>query len=69
MKDKITKGPKMNCRNWECGVLVKCPVSDGGKEQGMDMGMGVFKGNVPVPMEWPGEEYRGRKPWFFLGEH
>ena len=67
MKDKVTKGPKMNCRNWECGVLVKCP--DGAKGESKGMGMDIFKGTVPVPMEWPGEEYKGRKPWFFLGEY
>lgn len=22
MQDRATKGPKLNCRNWECGVLV-----------------------------------------------
>ena len=32
---------------------------DGGGE------LGVFKGRVPVPMEWPGREFSGDlTPWF-----
>jgi hypothetical protein len=65
-KDKVTKQPKLICRNWECGVVF--PVSDEGMAgyRGVEgPGIEVFKGGVPVPMVVPGKEYGGRKPWFF----
>lgn len=70
VKDRTTKLPKLNCRNWECGVVVPArraaatvttPSNASGEEE-LDA---VFGGVVPVPMEWPGEEYQGRKPWFY----
>lgn len=30
--DKSTKAPKMNLRNWECGVVVTVPLVDGKQE-------------------------------------
>jgi hypothetical protein len=50
----------MNCRNWECGVVVPVPV----KEQSIS-NMQIFEGVVPVPMVTPGEEYGQKRPWFF----
>ncbi|KAL8696665.1 MAG: hypothetical protein Q9201_007546 [Fulgogasparrea decipioides] len=73
VKDKGSKGVKLNCRNWECGVVVPlrrawamgmCEVSrsDGGGKEGLEM----FRGVLPIPMEYPGEVYGGdRKPWFY----
>ena len=29
-------------------------------------GMEVFKDKIPVPMIVPGEDYGGRKPWFYM---
>ena len=58
-KDRATKRPKLNCRNWECGVIIKA--GEVGGEAGY---MAVFEGVVPVPMVAPGEEYGARKPWF-----
>ena len=81
--DRKSKTEKLNCRNWECGVVV--PVrrrqgsrtpgrSDGGggkeiegRRGGGEKGGGltsVFKEVIPVPMQWPGEEYGKREPWF-----
>lgn len=29
-------------------------------------GMEVFASKIPVPMMVPGDDYAGRKPWYFL---
>lgn len=122
--DRTTKAPKLNLRNWECGVLVPVfgttlpatssssfslfsshePVSvsgeagESGSETGPEdeddeegtllkedklrerelrqtereiqrsepVGMEVFDGVVPVPMETPGKKIAfGRRPWFY----
>ncbi|GFG02590.1 tyrosyl-DNA phosphodiesterase 1 [Aspergillus udagawae] len=80
VQDQTTKQPKLNCRNWECGVLV--PVLDRadssdkvsnnnsgkGANESADM-LDVFRGTVPVPMTVPGQRYGpGLKPWFFLSK-
>ena len=60
--DRSTKRPKLNCRNWECGVIV--PVSRVGGSKG---GLKMFDGTVPVPMQIPAPELNeDRKPWFFM---
>jgi hypothetical protein len=79
VKDRIAKLPKMNCRNWECGVIV--PVSSTNlkqqdfeeqkkmgeveKKQSSPPGMEIFDGVVPVPMKTPCEEYGRKRPWFY----
>ncbi|CZR59989.1 uncharacterized protein PAC_09884 [Phialocephala subalpina] len=71
VKDRTSKQPKLNCRNWECGVLVSASGStltrkpSEGEEGGQSLGMEVFDGVVPVPMLTPGEPYGARKPWYF----
>ncbi|TVY39670.1 Tyrosyl-DNA phosphodiesterase [Lachnellula subtilissima] len=65
VKDRTTKEAKLNLRNWECGVIL--PVA-GAEAQDQGQGppsMEVFKDKIPVPMVVPGEEYSGRKPWFY----
>lgn len=73
IQDKTSKKPKLNCRNWECGIIVPVLGSsasndhDGPSERpGMDM----FHGIVPIPMQMPAEDYRdsAKVPWFFGGE-
>lgn len=63
----------MKCANWECGVVVPVFAADGpglgnGKavERTEALGMEVFAGVVPVPMQVPGEPIDGlvKKPWF-----
>ncbi|KAL9100984.1 MAG: hypothetical protein Q9163_003706 [Psora crenata] len=85
--DKTTKQPKLNCRNWECGVLIPVEskvrsvgykVDDTSKfepsktympeESSGASDLDVFKGIIPIPMHFPGEDYGARKPWYFL-EH
>ncbi|KAF7587596.1 hypothetical protein BBP40_007016 [Aspergillus hancockii] len=75
VQDRTTKEPKLNCRNWECGVLVpviskedslseqnETPYSESGNM------LDVFKGTVPVPMRLPAPQYgANRKPWYFTG--
>jgi hypothetical protein len=58
----LTRG--LLCR--ECGVLVKV---DRTEEGGGGAELGVFTGQVPVPMEWPSRELAadGRQPWFSRG--
>lgn len=69
MTDRKTKQPKLNCRNWECGVLIpvrKCPVDEAQEDTKQRvLGVEVFENAAPVPMITPGELYGERKPWFF----
>ncbi|KAL8823302.1 MAG: hypothetical protein Q9191_005980 [Dirinaria sp. TL-2023a] len=65
--DRRTTSKKLSCRNWECGVVV--PLREGGT--GGEKGLGIFETTVPVPMEYPGEEYKsgtGMMPWFYSEE-
>lgn len=74
------KPPKLNCRNWECGVLVpvSAPVPQGdteqpeskynGESEGKAM-LDIFNGTIPIPMTVPGRKYEGDdrlKPWYFM---
>ncbi|KAF8851122.1 phospholipase D/nuclease [Acephala macrosclerotiorum] len=71
VKDRTSKQPKLNCRNWECGVLLSASGSTMTRKPseseagGQSLGMEVFDGVVPVPMLTPGEPYGARKPWYF----
>ncbi|MCJ1286556.1 hypothetical protein MMC26_005902 [Xylographa opegraphella] len=68
VQDKDTKAPKLNCRNWECGVIMparaleQAPRSDHGPP--MD-NLSVFAGRVPIPIQYPGEEMKDRTPWYY----
>lgn len=61
--DKARKEAKINCRNWECGVLFPVPTDE---TQTGEVSMDIFKGHVDVPFELPGETYEGRQPWYFM---
>ncbi|KAI0115828.1 tyrosyl-DNA phosphodiesterase-domain-containing protein [Nemania sp. FL0031] len=63
VKDRASGQPKLNCRNWECGVLI--PME--GKT--VTSGLGAFEKKIPVPMVIPGEPYgkaSSKRPWLFL---
>ena len=62
VKDRATKEAKLNCRNWECGVIVPLPQNVSGSEEG---GLKQFDTVVPVPMQIPGEAYGDKKPWYY----
>ncbi|KAK5019729.1 hypothetical protein LTR16_001490 [Cryomyces antarcticus] len=64
--DKAKKAWKINCRNWECGVLIVVPPEELEAQPGKVVGMEVFKGHVECPFKYPAEKYAGRKPWFFM---
>lgn len=73
---------KLTCSNWECGVLVPVrkaaatttATSSSQESAGKSVDsevvssdkLDMFNGVVPVPMEYPGELYGDKKPWFFL---
>ena len=62
VKDRASKLPKLNCRNWECGIIVPLR-SNGRKIEQKDLAM--FECSVPVPMQYPGEHYGSCKPWYY----
>lgn len=71
MTDSKTKQPKINCRNWESGVLI--PISAKPEHEGKNLHdltlQEVFGDLVPVPIEYPGTNLvqSQRRPWFFNG--
>lgn len=69
LTDKSKKTEKLNCRNWECGVLIGIPpgrIDFSRTQEGETLPMDVFKGYVDVPFQFPGEEYGSKRPWFFM---
>ncbi|PBP16310.1 tyrosyl-DNA phosphodiesterase domain protein [Diplocarpon rosae] len=70
VKDRATNEPKLNLRNWECGVVLPIPslpqdelIGREGVEDWASMDDAF--GAVPIPMEVPGEAYGDRRPWFY----
>jgi len=61
--DKKAKEWKLNCRNWECGVLL--PVDVSANEGKGVVGMDVFDDVLEPPFMYPGLEYEDREPWYF----
>jgi len=75
VRDKNTREPRLTCRNWECGVIlpvVELTIKAGSEQHSTrednyeaSLGMDIFVGQVPVPMQVPGSQYGLRRPWFF----
>jgi hypothetical protein len=71
VQDKKEKAWKINCRNWECGVLLKVPrekLESAGRDDvgGKDLvSMDVFEELVPRPFEYPSEGFGDKEPWYF----
>jgi hypothetical protein len=71
VQDKTTKEPRLNCRNWECGVLLPIEVVHGDSNQNATASRGrqmldllaTFGGPVPVPMKVPSQRMGSKKPW------
>lgn len=70
---------KINCRNWECGVVLPVPedavlkfrglkgdkaISEN-KDEGDLVSMDIFKEVFDLPFCVPGERYGSKKPWYF----
>ncbi|KAL7805377.1 phospholipase D/nuclease [Trichoderma aethiopicum] len=65
-KDRSTKAIKINCRNWECGVILPVPESKAVDKTRASSDMAMFAGTVPVPMQVPGPAYASSdRPWFY----
>ncbi|KAI9934072.1 hypothetical protein MW887_005145 [Aspergillus wentii] len=74
VQDRTTKEPKLNCRNWECGVLIpvvdktqnsQAPETKQSTPESPDM-LNLFQGTIPIPMQLPGKEFGGnRRPWYY----
>jgi Tyrosyl-DNA phosphodiesterase len=76
VKDRASQQPKLNCRNWECGVLI--PIAHGGVQDvsaPVDMSksrsLERFQDKVPVPMRLPARRLADHdlRPWFFNDVH
>ncbi|KZF21292.1 phospholipase D/nuclease [Xylona heveae TC161] len=69
IKDRVSGGPKLNCRNWECGVVLPIHLhGDTSPGATQPVGMDIFQGHLPAPMWLPGQPYGARSPWFY-SEH
>lgn len=69
--DRKEKKWKLNCKNWECGVLLPVSTEGASTEVGKDgvVDMEVFKDVVEPPFMYPGIEYDDREPWYFMEKH
>lgn len=78
VKDPKTKSLKMNCRNWECGVVVPIINEKKTGEKGKrpethgtvpsaPLPVEVFKDTVPVPMRVPAVPLSEHRRPFFYG--
>ena len=70
--DRKEKKWKVNCKNWECGVLLPVSTEGARPEAGKDgiVGMEVFRDVVELPFMYPSPEYEeGREPWYFMEKH
>ncbi|KAF2773166.1 phospholipase D/nuclease [Teratosphaeria nubilosa] len=65
--DRKEKAWKINCRNWECGVLLPVPreTLEAASRDGEVVGMEAFEGVVPRPFEYPSTPFGDREPWYF----
>lgn len=66
--DRKEKKWKINCRNWECGVLLPTNTEGVALEEGNQdaVSMEVFKDLVEPPFLYPAPEYDDREPWYFM---
>jgi hypothetical protein len=69
VQDKVTKKPRLSCRNWECGVIIPLLVS----EQHPSMfemvsrppsRLEMFDRKIPVPIQGPARPMKANRPWF-----
>ncbi|KIY01468.1 uncharacterized protein Z520_03020 [Fonsecaea multimorphosa CBS 102226] len=69
VQDRTTKKPRLNNRNWECGVIIPIPTIGGTSSfTVMDRdsaGLSSINHIVPVPMRLPSESLENKRPWTF----
>ncbi|KIW88668.1 uncharacterized protein Z519_10714 [Cladophialophora bantiana CBS 173.52] len=68
VQDKATKKPRLNCRNWECGVIIPIPAVNSSPgiytvKDTDSAGLASFNHTVPVPMRVPSECLENKIPW------
>lgn len=79
-KDRVSKGPRLTCRNWECGVVIPMPntntkrkISTASSSEEMlgnnnNNMIEIFEeGHFPIPMVTPGKKYGHKKPYSSQG--
>ncbi|KAI1468191.1 phospholipase D/nuclease [Daldinia caldariorum] len=69
VKERGTGNPKLNCRNWECGVIVPISPRNLAEDGSRPSSVSNFHDAIPVPMNIPSEAYgdtKSKRPWFFL---
>lgn len=68
--DRKEKKPKLNARNWECGVLMTVPMSDCDAVVGAVepvLPYSVFANLLDIPFEVPARKYEPNdEPWYFM---
>jgi hypothetical protein len=72
VQDKVTKKPRLNCRNWECGVVIPLLVSEEPPsiykmDPDLPSGLEIFGRKIPVPMQGPARPIQAStasNPWF-----
>ena len=62
-REKGSKAPKLNCRNWECGVIVSVQPEQAQANSHDSDSLDVFSGAVPIPIRYPAVE--NRQPWYY----
>ncbi|KAG9241786.1 tyrosyl-DNA phosphodiesterase-domain-containing protein [Calycina marina] len=67
VKDRISQQPKINIRNWECGVVISVPHPEiGSSTRTAPRDTDIFHQTIPVPMVVPGEQYgEDQQPWYY----
>ena len=71
MQDKASKEPRLNCRNWECGVIIPILAKSGDSRGSavtshLHAGLTPFVDHVPVPMKFPSDSMDQKKPWMMF---
>ena len=69
IQDRVTKKPKLNCRNWECGVIIPLLLAEACPKLSTMVcrppsGLEIFDRKIPVPMQGPARPMQASKPWF-----
>ncbi|KAF1810319.1 phospholipase D/nuclease [Eremomyces bilateralis CBS 781.70] len=63
--DRATKKLKINCANWECGVIFRIASPE---QKGEELDFALCEGGSldSIPWELPGRPYENHRPWFCM---